>query len=643
MKVLFLAARDSANFAGVKIIMELMKRGHEVVVYDWSLDSVNVRMFQKHDIKVHYFDELTDEVVDSCDIMFCHTTFMGDPRIKKKLYTFFFNYIYVYGHENSSDFVFTQCDDEYNTYPNKAVMKIGSPKLDRIYPEIDIPVNESKQILVIESGHYPFGKEGREQVAQMILNICKKCPDYTVTVKPRFLPEDTKRVTRKNTDHIYGYLSQFAPDGLPVNLELLREHTDLEQMIYQSHAIVCYNTSAYLEAALSGRGVIYVSGIKSLDAIGDRQNRYWKAFNEFIEDTGIVVPYEKVLDYLPDGLICSQKHLNKTVYLRENVTSKMIDVVEYIFDNYLSKGLYPRIGKYEYKTYQDNMQADDNLTTSKLIMNNKHDVLVYECQKKDRSIGVDIDFGKMYAMIEQWRIDGKIEKVTLKELRKELGILMEQYIIEMQDKMHTNKIDQSILIESYSKLGRLNEIEEWDIDNLLAKDAYKFYMGVYYCDCMNPKGLEYINDYFDYLRQTSFCESNIYFPEPVIKAFISSFLYCARKKDRKLEKKYIDIMLELETSYKYDTMDFDIRCARICFQEEFYEEVLLLLQNWFTRDTSGIPVYRHLDRDVEAYGYLSEISKMKGNLKESQHYKDLSEEKRYEKMKLHNMREGEIN
>lgn len=620
MKILFLAARDSSNFAGIKMIKEFMSRGHRVEVYNKSLDDVNIRMFKKNGIEVNYFDELTDEVVNSCDIMFAHTTYTGDSKIRNKIYTFFFNHIFVYGHENNSDFVFVQNEDRYNPFPNKVVMKVGSPKMDRVYDHT-VPAEASKRILFIETGHYPFGRKGREQVARLILKICKEFPDYTITVKPRYLPTDTKKLTRRNTDHIYGYLHEMCEKQLPDNLELLYEHYDLEELIYQSHSIVCYASSSYLEAAFSGRGVIYVDGIDSVECIGDRKNKYWKAFNEFIEDTGIVVPYDEVTKYLPDGILCRKEHLEKALYSKENVTEKIVEVTEYVWNHFLSKGLYPKPGHYEYNSYTEELKEDYSLTKDKLIHNNKYDVLVYNCQKQEQAIGADIDFSEIYQMLKHWKETGYIVQKDMKALTVELEEHLNKHILKHAKLLMHNKIDQTILIQTFYEEKDYAAISALNDDGLLAQDAYCYYMGQHYCSIKEHEtGLRLIDQYFDFVRHTSFDESFLYYSDSLLSAFQCAFVSCAERGDSAGEQKYLSMMHSLAEEYSYDVLNYDIRCARVCYKKKLYDAVWMLVENWLHREKDGIQAYRVLELNAEAFGYKSEIANRNGDITGSEEF-----------------------
>lgn len=633
MRILMIAARDSTNFAMSKIAKEFEKRGHEVLIYDKNLNSVNIRMFAQMGLKVHYYDELTDEIVNSCDIMFAHTTYVRDRKISKKLYTFFFNHIFVYGHENASDFVFTQCDDPYNTFPNKVVMKIGSPKMDRGHSEL-IPADESKRILFIETGHFPFGKKGRMQVAKLILAICEKCKDYTITVKPRFLLEDTKCVTRKNIDHIYRYLYKLCENKLPDNLELLMEHHDLDEYIYQSHSIVCYGSSSYLEASLSGRGVLYVDGIESLDAIGDRQNKYWKAFREFIEDSGIVVPYDKALDYLPDGILCSEKHLSKVLYSKEDTVPRMVDVVEHIWNQYLSKGIYPAVGHYEYNDYQKNMKCDPSMTAQRLEENNVYDVLCYEIQKADQSTGAEISFDTLKKQIRVWKNNRKLNEENKKSLIKKLDQMIQENYVVHKEEMMKNKIDQSILMKAYNKLKLFGDLERLYSENLLAKDAFYYYMGRHYCNYDDERGVEYWEKYINFLKNTTFEESDIYFTEAIIDYFNCLYLYYSRQENVERQKECLKQVDELSYVYQYIVVNYDVRCARLCKKAGLDDAMELLIHHWFEREHSEIQRYRELEINAEVYGFLAELYEKRGLSNEALKAREESKKNHKEKMQM---------
>ncbi|WP_373266123.1 hypothetical protein [Hungatella hathewayi] len=531
MRVLFILAKDSSNFAGSKIMAAFLKAGHEVLAYAEFMEEVNIRMVLSYHIEVHDIAALTDEIVETCDVMFSHSVYRWNDRIRTKKYTFFFNHIYVYGHENNSDFVFTQCDDPYNTFPNKAVMKIGSPKFDCGDRKNIIPADRSRNILFIETGHFPFGEKGRRQVAKLILDVCRRFPEFHLVVKPRFLPEDNRNLTRRNSDHMYNYLYQMSNNCLPPNLELLNRHRDLEEMICRSHSVVCYGTSSYLEAAISGRGLIIVDGIESEDIIADRKEKYWKYFNQYIEDTGCVVPYEKVLDYLPDGIICSDIHLKKALCSRENTAEKIVDAVEFVWKNFLSQNKFPEAKNYAYDTFKAEMQADENLTKKELIVRNRYDVLVYLIQKSERQLSADGFFDAMYDKIKIWRECGRLEAGCtgngnigenggIKILVRELTCEIQKNIVANKERLMGDKIDEVVLLRGMDSLKMTEELLKLDRTKLLADEAYCFYVGKQlFMKKQYKKMLPLLKDYFQYLQNIKYDESFLCHSNPMVAAF----------------------------------------------------------------------------------------------------------------------------
>ena len=564
MKVLFILAKDSANFSSSKLIAAFLKAGHEVEAYGKFFEDVNIYMFKDSGIDIKPYDDLKDERVAECDIIFAHTVYMGDSKITTKKYTFFFNHIFMYGHENNSDFVFTQCDDPYNEFSNKVVMKVGSPKFDRIV-EDECPAKDSKDILFIETGHFPFGKEGRVQLATLLLKMAKSQPTYRFVVKPRFLPNDVKNTTRKNSDHLYNYILDLCDGELPKNLVLLQEYISLEELIYKSHSIICYASSSYLEAALSGRGLVIIDGIQSREANSERKEKYWKAFNQFMHQSGCVVPYDKVLDYLPDGIICDEKHLEEAVYYRGNTAERIVEVVEYVWDAFLSKGRIPARGKYEYNTYKEMLKEDSCLTLQALQEDNVYDVLVYEIQRKERAVNADVSFADAYEQLTQWKATGELLKVEQSELINQLQVIIHKIFVANQSKLFGDRIDEAILLRSMDFLGMEEEILKFKEEKFVSKEAFAFYSGKHqYLRKQFDAVPSLMHDYLSYVKETKFNESFLCHAGPTKAAFrmaLISLVYLQREEDI---NQFVDIMKAIENNKLWALGDYKKDCISYC-------------------------------------------------------------------------------
>lgn len=117
-----------------------------------------------------------------------------------------------------------------------------------------------------------------------------------------------------------------------------------------------------------------------------------------------------------------------------------------------------------------------------------------------------------------------------------LNRMIQKYYVANKEKLMQNKIDQSILMKAYSKLCMFDDLEQLYSKELLAKDAYYYYMGMHYCNIDDKRGTEYWKKYIDFLKNTSFEESDIYFTEAIIEYFNCLYLYYSRHKNLEKQK-----------------------------------------------------------------------------------------------------------
>ena len=353
MKVLVLAQNDSNNIIISNVVKELLKRNSEVRIFSHLTDIKSIRMFCELGLTVSNCDNLTEESIEWCDIilsaMRAHINF---NRLGEKIFAQ--KYIFVYNHyiddtwyTPGADFMFT-CGYTRNMrhMEDCARMAIGCPKNDRNNSMRTL--NIENNILFIDSGHYPFSHKGKVQVADMLIDICKKFPNYTLTIKPRFLLTDTN-LLHANYDHIYTLLDERSNGKIPDNLIMLNEHKDMQDLLDSCCCALMLCTSAYVDAALRGKNMVIVKGIDNEDKFELRNDIEYKNIFELRESSGCVVDIKDVLDYLPNGIPCNQEHLNQLVAYRTKVSEKMVNVMEYIHNSFLLKDELPDIQEYDYE------------------------------------------------------------------------------------------------------------------------------------------------------------------------------------------------------------------------------------------------------------------------------------------------------
>ena len=309
IRVLVITKRDASNLFIENIIREFLRRKYEVTLFADFADHDSMRMFSDMGLQVQSASELTAEIAENYDFIFCAVQSMRDVFLYNRYVFSYYSMNPAIDPVRGGDFTFTWGEEPEGTYDGTfSLMPVGNPKNDTLASG----AADSGRILFLDSGHFPFSDEGKMQTAQMLLDICARFPDREVWVKPRWLPGvDLKTVTHINTTHLYDCVDILCKGKRPKNLMLLMEHLDLQQLIDSSHCVITTVTTAYLDASLRGKGQLIVRGFENEDMYQAR-SWYFEDYYRLMEDTGCVVDVKDVCRYLPDGLLCRPEHLRKT-------------------------------------------------------------------------------------------------------------------------------------------------------------------------------------------------------------------------------------------------------------------------------------------------------------------------------------------
>ena len=301
MKVLVLTHLDATNYSIANIVRELLNRGHIVEGYGYFTDEHNIKMFRNL-IEIKPLAELTDERIDLFDVIFAGLDVIDRVR-KSHKYIFCYNFLFCGNMiSDCGDFMFTQCDNRNLDYDEEcASMAIGNPKFTQINTKKE---GESKQFLFIDSGHYPFGEEGRKILARLLLDIAESYPDYQLVIKPRFLAGDIN-VTHRNDDHIYQVIFGESNGHIPENLVMLQEHLNMNTLIDASDLVLCLYTTAYVDVILRNKKLIIIDGLPSQETFDLRNATIWKKQREVLARSGCMCHYTKVMEMMPDGFMAS--------------------------------------------------------------------------------------------------------------------------------------------------------------------------------------------------------------------------------------------------------------------------------------------------------------------------------------------------
>lgn len=510
MRVLVIANNDSDNLMISNVLYELQRRGHELKIFTHIHDEKSIRMFYDLGVSIQPIASLTNSAIKWADcILSALRAHIQLGALKEK--AFCEKYIFVYNNYIDShwstpgaDFMFTCGTSRKPFHPEDCPsMPIGCPKNDHV-SRSSAPA-DSKRILFIDSGHYPFSHLGKVQIADMLLDICNHYPDYELVIKPRFLPTD-QNMLHANLEHLYTLLKERSAGNLPSNLVLLREHLDMQELLDQCRCAMMLCSSAYIDAALRGRNIIIIKGIDNEDKHDLRNDIEYKNIYELRERSGCVVDYREVIRYLPNGLKCDEKHLDEVVAYRENASGRMVDVMEHIFVNYLSKGKFPKIQQYDYETYKQDMCEDAELTWSvikqkrvKNIGNNRANMM--------NCVTADIDYTPYYDTLDQEYVNYPASTAGASAFHMRLEDICYSLWIDAALLMMKDPLNQAELFHCWYHFGEYAEIEEMDETKVLCRGPYSFYKGMVLHDKgEHAQSIKYLLDFLKAADKRSFAK-----------------------------------------------------------------------------------------------------------------------------------------
>ena len=499
-KILFVLGKDVHNKGTFKIYLECMSRGFEIDVYATTMDDDHTLLFDREKVQINKVSSLNSDKLKEYDYIFSAVPLFHNPLFANEdKYVFMnpsthFDEVYFAG-----DFIFTVKDitkplvkgahwpiEEFNFKKSIPAMATGGPQFEKVE---DIEECSSGKILFIDAGHYPFGT--KKQLAEYIIQIAQYCPDYEVRVKPRRLPED-KNATHVNKENLYHYFS--GREGLPSNLTLIMEHTDMQDELRSAELVICpEGTSSYEEAVLSNKRVLIFTDFPN------QENMLWTSarrelFNNIPENLACRINYKDIFKYLPEGIQMHADDLAGSLYKMSGVAKDIVDAMEYIYINFVSRDLFPRNEYYKSEDYLEVMKPDMNLTW-KDIKNRRYRTILYDLVSLPITrLRLKLNYSKIIDYINQETIRD-LNECNIKSEKDAIERLMYDIYIENKEQMMETKYSQSLLCLAFFKQGRFSEMP---INDLKCKAYYN------YCrakletdDGKYVDALEHLNEYFE--------------------------------------------------------------------------------------------------------------------------------------------------
>lgn len=350
LRILFIAGYDSNNFAFVELIRELQRCGHRcTVLVDNESDSVNNKMFWSAGIELTPLASFRLDRVGEY-----HFAFSGpfmkmsqrklfDAIARKRVFLVSFASLFsAVTMRVPADLVITTSEDKFAEFADNGLrysaVAIGNPQYDRLLKARDQwqarregrPIRE---VLVVDQGAYPFGDEGKDQLAETLVAMARSSPEARFRLKPRYLPHEPGDHLHSPSEHLFSHLKE-----LPDNLELLGESQLLEDLMLESDAMVTLWSTSHLAAIALGMPLMLVGGFTSVDVFDVRKQRVDWAYRR-LADTGCLVDREYLRDHPCTFAHPGPGYIRREFYDAQSlVAPRVVDLVELLHDKVLVPG-----------------------------------------------------------------------------------------------------------------------------------------------------------------------------------------------------------------------------------------------------------------------------------------------------------------
>lgn len=512
MKVIFILSRDSYNIPAVNVIKEMQKRNYEIDFYGIYMENLHIGMIAELNVLIKPLTYLDINNIKDYDFIYSVEQLDVLPLpLDIKIYIFTFSISCMNEPAYYADYTFIQRDmninlqetrylnDEINYIKVSPGMKVGNPKYESVKSVRPIISGTNKKILFIDAGHFPFGERGKLEEARMLLDIAKRFPDYILTIKPRFFSYE-KNVSHKNDVHIYECLDILTDGNLPSNIQCLKHHVNLEELVQECDIIITTDlTTTYLDIAAYDKPGIIATGLPSEFSVSHTPNLI-KRFVNIEKRSGLCIPYNEVTNYLPKGKKCKSEHKQEMGLEEKNSAFKIVEKIEEIVYTYIKKKRYPGPQLYElnFSTEIENNISLDEVISLRYIKRLYRDVgrFVYQVE--------ELNFSEIIKYINE--LFYKKERIDAKNFNQYNNLIKEKMhdvILNNREKMMKNMSNQSYYLDLLYTLKKLKFEKEQEYQ---AKELYWCLKGKeeIISNGNARKALEFFLKYFHEIRTHTF-------------------------------------------------------------------------------------------------------------------------------------------
>lgn len=546
MNIVMIAGQDTHNFVLEYIAKGLVRSRHNLSIYGIFLDDSCTYVLTRSGLSVSPISQLTKEEMEKFDIGIINNRafYMIPWLMEARIYLFEFDIHYLDEPVVGADFLFERGSGwrpllSCGSRAECVKMVVGNPKQPETH--FQNALGKKDYFLFLDSGHYPFGREGKQALAETLLKICNTFPEYDLIVKPRFL-NNKQTVTHKNTIHLYDVIKETAGAHLPKNLLLMQEYGNLTELIHHAKTVLCMYTTAYIDAAVQQKNLIVLDHLPNEENADLRIATHWNVAREIMAGSGCLVDYQNVCDYLPEGITCNQEHLKQHIYAFENVDNTIVQVMEHIWENYLCKDIFPKIGEYFFDTYELNMQADPTLTMDQLISMRKMNYLLAHERYFYKTTAFFPKDSRVTEYIHQLNNDGVLLCQPIESILPKVAHKLTEYAPEIPE----DEISQSYLWIQIQLSGDIALLRQYEPKNNRPDHFYHFVLGkTYFQKELYEEAYEQLYNYVTALQEQEYSHSVGEIAHNILSAWYYAGLSAMKLSQYRLAKECFEMCQKL--------------------------------------------------------------------------------------------------
>lgn len=499
LNVLFISAFDSTNYVFVNLIKDLKKRGHSctVVVKDKD-DAINNKMYMQENIEFIEIDEFDLKLSDVVDFVFsaplkydCYNNLYKRLQTNNKFIITFASLFSSIVMSVNPDLSLSLGESKFEEFKNNGLkynlVAIGNPQYDRLIRlRKEMPQKELskiKNVLMMEQGAYPFGKKGKQELADVLCYVARKNPAVTFTVKPRYLPTEKGKQLHVLSEHLYDFI-----EDKPDNLILLDKAVVLEDIMHEFDAAMTTWSTAYLDAAVLGLPLILIEGLDSIDVFNVRNQRVNAAYDR-LKHSGCVVNYKTLYEEGPlPFCFVEESYLSEELYSpHEPCVPRIMELLEYLYQKLIIpekrwKGLHQLSYDKLYDTFDEIPLIDtksNEFRQRRRLMGETNKILqkfIFE----NRCMAEVMDIAPVYGAWDyEVRDDTPGEEITaaIKALRESTNEIRNRFFTEHFDLVCKDRILQDYYFQWLFTEKKYHELLNYDRE-LICPESLSFYRAV---------------------------------------------------------------------------------------------------------------------------------------------------------------------